>query len=205
MRRPTTQFKNLDAAQLIQFAEDIAENIATNSDIFETPTPDLATLTAAITVFRNSVTAALFNDRLAISARNEKRAELENVIYELSKYVDTIAKGNETLILSAGFTPSKEPVFDTERNPKANHLRVEPDGLGTLRVQAKVTPWKKARYYQFEYRKKGVDTAWERILSTKAVLEIDNLEAFQEYEFRVTYLGRDTVPNYSDVISTFAL
>ncbi len=205
MKKPTTPFKDLDAAQLIQFAEDIAEHIATNSGIFETPTPSLATLTTATTVFRNSVTAALFNDRLAISTRNEKRAELENVIYELGKYVDTIAKGNGTIILSAGFAPSKDPVFDTERNPKAAYLRVEPEGLGTLRVQAKAAPWKKARYYQFEHRKKGVDTEWKSILSTKSVVEIGNLEAFQEYEFRVTYLGRDTVPNYSDVISTFAL
>lgn len=205
MRKPTTDFKNLDSAQLIQFAEEIVKKMEENNALFATPVPPLTDVSAMILDFRKAVAEAAFGDRQLIAFRKEKRAELEFMVTEVSKYVDTTARGNETIILSAGFTPSKAPDFSLGDNPKAENLRVEPVGLGTYRVVAKVAPWSKARYYQFEYRKKGVETDWEKILSTKSTLEINNLESFHEYEFRATYLGKNTTPNYSDVISTFAL
>ncbi|WP_262249011.1 hypothetical protein [Parapedobacter soli] len=77
-----------------------------------------------------------------------------SVISDLAKYVEIIARGNQTIILSAGFRPTKDPSPDTGVNPKAENFTVEPRGLGTLQVTAKVAPWEKVRYYQFEYRKK---------------------------------------------------
>lgn len=205
MRRPTTDFKNLDSAQLIQYGEEIVKKMEEHDTVFATPVPALIVVSTAISDFRKAVAEAAFNDRLAIAVRKEKRTDLEYVITELSKYVDTMARGNETIIMSAGFVPSKVAVFSNDPNPKAVNLRAEPNGLGTMGVLARVEPWKKARYYQFEFRKKEAQAEWEKILSTKSVLQINNLEPFQEYEFRVTYLSNDTVPNYSDVISTFAL
>lgn len=205
MKKPTTNFKSLDAAQLLQFAEEIYNKMEQNSTIFTTPTPDLTTLVDATTAFRDAVTEAAFKDRRAISFRNEKRRELETVISDLSKYVEIIARGNQTVILTAGFLPTKDPSSEDGLNPKAGGLEVEPRGLGTLRVTAKVAPWKKARYYQFEYRKKEAGADWNRVLSSTSALDIQNLEAFQEYEFRVSYLGRNTTPNYSDIVSTYAL
>jgi len=205
MKKPTLNFKNLDAAQLLQFAEEIHDKMEANSDLFATPSPDLATLAAATAAYRDAVTEAAFNDRRAISFRNDKRAELETVIADLAKYVDITARGNATVILSAGFRPTKDPSPDNGVNPKAAQLAVEPGGLGTLRVTASVAPWQKARYYQFEYRKKEAGAEWNQVLSPTATLDIENLEAFQEYEFRASYLGKSTTPNYSDVVSTFAL
>ena len=52
---------------------------------------------------------------------------------------------------------------------------------------------------------KEAGAEWNTVLSPTATLDIENLEAFQEYEFRASYLGKSTTPNYSDVVSTFAL
>lgn len=205
MIKPTTGFRNLNSAQLIQFGEEIVKKMEENNSIFTTPVPPLVELNASLVVFRNAAAEAAFHDRQAISACREKRAELEYVIMELSKYVDTIARGNETTVLSAGFVPSKARNYGVETNPKALNLRVKPAGLGTSRIVAKLAPWKKARYYQFEFRMKGMDMEWEKVLSTRSVLEINGLEPFCEYEFRATYLGRDTTPNYSEVMCTYAL
>jgi len=205
MKKPTMNFKNLDVAQLLQFAEEIHDKMTLNGDIFATPTPDLATLAAATTDYRDAATEAAFNDRRAISFRNDKRKELETVISDLSKYVEMTARGNQTIILSAGFLPTKDPSPDNGVNPKVERLAVQPQGLGSLTVAAKVTPWEKARYYQFEYRKKEAGAEWNQMLSPTATLDIENLEAFQEYEFRASYLGKSTTPVYSDVVSTFAL
>lgn len=204
-RRPITDFKNLNPAQLIQYAEEIVKKMEAHDVLFVTPIPSLPMVRGVTNDFRIAVADAAFNDRQAISIRNDKRKALEFMIKDLSKYVDSIARGNLTTILRAGFMPSKEPDFSITPNPKAHNVRLEPVGLGTMCIIVKVEPWKKVRYYQFEYRKKGSEADWKRILSTKAVIEVYNLEAFQEYEFRVTYLGRDTEPNYSDIVSTYAL
>jgi len=205
MKKPTMNFKNLDAAQLLQFAEEIHNKMTDNSDIFATPSPELATLATATAAYRDAVTEAAFNDRRAISFRNEKRGELETVISDLAKYVEITARGNQTVILSAGFLPTKDPSPDSGVNPKVERLAVQPHGLGSLKVAAKVAPWEKARYYQFEYRKKEAGAESNAVLSPTSTLDIENLEAFQEYEFRASYLGKSTTPNYSDVVSTFAL
>src|SRR5690606_30001802 len=108
MKKPTLNFKNLDAAQLLQFAAEIHNKMTENSDIFASPTPDLATLSAATTAYGDAVTEAAFGDRRAISFRNDKREELKTIISDLAKYVDITARGNQTIILSAGFRPTKE-------------------------------------------------------------------------------------------------
>src|SRR5690606_33721577 len=120
MKKPTMNFRNLDAAQLLQFAEEIHNKMTENSDIFAAPNPDLDTLAAATVGYRDAVTEAAFNDRRAISFRNEKRGELETVISDLGKYVEITARGNQTIILSAGFLPTKDPSADNGTNPKAD-------------------------------------------------------------------------------------
>ena len=205
MKKPTTHFRDLDAAQLLQFAEEIYSKMAAHSDIFPAPAPGLSTLAAATLVFRDAAAEAAFKDRRAIAVRNDKRKELEMIISDLAKYVDIMARGNETIILSAGFLPTKDRTPASSVNPKAERVEAEPRGLGTSQVRVKVAPWEKARYYQFEYRKKGSGAMWHRLLNNRSVVYIGNLEPFQEYEFRVTYLGKGTTPNYSDVVATYAL
>ena len=157
-----------------------------NNEVFTTPVPSLVALNAALVDFSDAAAKAAFHDRQAISVRREKRVELEYVIIELSKYVDTIAKGDEKTIFSAGFVPSKIRNDTVQTNPKPLNLRVKPAGLGASRIIAKLAPWKKSRYYQFEYRIKGVDMEWEKVLSTGSLLEINGLEPFREYGFRAT-------------------
>jgi len=205
MKKPTMNFRKLDAAQLLQFAEEIHNKMMENSDIFATPSPDLETLVTTTDEYRDAVTEAAFGDRRAISFRNEKRGELETVISDLAKYVEMIARGNQTIILSAGFLPTKDPSLDNGTNPKADKVAVSSNGLGTQQVRVKVAPWTKARYYQFEYRKKEAGSEWNQVLSTTSALDIEHLESFQEYEFRVSYLGKSATPNYSDIVSTYAL
>src|SRR5690606_29318530 len=120
------------------------------------------------TAYRDAVTEAAFNDRRAISFRNDKRGELEIVISDLAKYVEITARGNQTVILSAGFLPTKDPSPDNGVNPKAERLAVQAHALGSLKIVAKVAHWKKARYLQFEYRKKEVGAEWNTVLSSTA-------------------------------------
>lgn len=205
MKKPTLGFSNQNLAELRKFAEQIFDKMTAATATFAAPTPTLETLRETIQIFSESISEAAFNDRRAIVYRNKKRDELRNIIYELSKYVDSIAKGDEEIILLAGFIPSQNSTPDTSITPKASNLTAEPLGLGTSKVALKVTPWTKVKFYQFEYRRKGETGSWISALSSKSSHIFADLDAFEAYEFRATYLGKDATPNYSDIITTYAL
>lgn len=204
MRKPKLGFSNLNPAELRKYAEQIYDMMSTASALFPSPTPSLESLREAIQAFSESVSEAAFNDRRAIVTRDLRREKLQRIMYGLSQYVDSIASGDERIILSAGFIPTQEPSGPL-KSPKPTDLRATPTGIGTNSISLRVKPWKSARMYQFEYRQKGSTDRWFTRVSTKSTLLIENLEAFQAYEFRVTYLSPDPTLNYSDVISTYAL
>lgn len=205
MKRPTLHFQNLTAAQLMQYAEQILIKMGQEEDLFATPQPTLSDVEDSLAVFRMSAAEAAYNDRRAILMRNTQRRELEGLLYELSKYVDTVAGGDESLVLASGFIPTRARKSTGGRIPKALNLRVEPEGLGTGSVELRVDRWEYARMYSFEYRKKGSDELWQQLLSSRSTAVLEGLTAFEEYEFRATYLGVDPKPNYSDVVTNYAL
>lgn len=205
MKRPTLHFQNLNAAQLMQYAEQILIKMGQEGDLFATPQPALSDVEDSLAVFRMSAAEAAFNDRRAILLRNTQRRELEGLLYELSKYVDTVAAGDESLVLASGFVPTRSRKSTGGRIPKAANLRVEPEGLGTGNVAVRVDRWEYARMYCFEYRQKGSQEPWQQLLSTRSNAVVEGLTPFEEYEFRATYLGVDPKPNYSDVLSSYAL
>ncbi len=205
MKKPTLQFQKFNAAQLLQYAEQILGKMTQNADLFESPTPPLADLEAAIGALRDATTEAAFRDRRAIVLRDQRQVALKGLLYELSKYVDSVAAGDEAVVLAAGFIPSKPTGNRAGRPPQPGNLRAINDYVGSSRIQLRVDRWAGARLYQFEYRKKGADQPWQQLLSSKANCVLENLDMFEEYEFRVAYRGVDPTLVYSDVVSSYAV
>src|SRR5690606_13317651 len=71
-------------------------------------------------------------------------------------------------------------------------------------IRLRVNSWRPARLYQYEYRKKGTEQ-WSSVMHTKSSLEMRNLDMLEEYEFRVSYIGRDVRLNYSDLITAWVI
>ena len=205
MKKPTLQFQKLNAAQLLQYAEQILGKMRQHADVFESPSPSLEDVEAAVVAFRDATTEAAFRDRRAIVLREQRQADLKALIYELSKYVDTVAKGDEAVVLAAGFIPSKPSSNRTGRAPQPGNLRAINDYVGSARIQLRVDRWEGSRLYQFEHRKKGTDQPWQPVLSSKATCILENLDVFEEYEFRVAYRGVDPTLVYSDVVSSYVV
>lgn len=205
MSKPKLRFYELNAAELTQFAEQVLGKMGQATDLFDSPQPSLAELEGALTAFREATTEAAFGDRRAIVLRNQRKAELEGVIYELSKYVDTVAAGDEAVVLAAGFIPQRTSTARLGRAPKPSGLRAQPDYVGSARIEIRVDRWAGARMYQFEYRKKGFDEEWNQVLSSKSTCLLEGLDVFEEYEFRVSYRGVDPAVVYSDVVSSYVI
>jgi len=205
MSQLTINEKDQTDVQLMQTAEQIATKMANEATLFPTPVPALSVLNAALVAFRNSATEAAYRDTRAIMIRKQKREELVHVIKELGKYVDTIANNDDTIVLAAGYNIRKTSSSYGGFVPKAQRLIAEPSHLGSGRISLKTAAWTGARMYEYQYRLKGSDAAWSSQLSSKSTCVIEGLETFKEYEFRVTYIGINPAPNYSDVTSSFVL
>jgi len=205
MSHVTFNAGNLKDVELMQMAEQILTKMNQEAALFPTPTPDLHILDASLDAFRHAATEASHRDGRAILIRRYKRDELVYLIKELSKYVDTISRGDITVILAAGFTGRKSRNSYNSFVHQAQRPIATPAEIGSGRVKVKTERWVGARMYEFQFRLKEGDGAWHKQLCSKSTCIIEGLQSFKEYEFRVTYIGIDPRPNYSDVTSSFVL
>lgn len=193
-------FTSKDAMGLLRYAEHIFLKMTENADLFIDPVPDLATLESRIAEYRDAYAEATFRDKRAVVLKGQRGSNLQEVVYRLSHYVDAIAEGDEAIILAAGYRPTRNSTNRIGRTPKAENLRAEHVQVGTGVIQLRVNPWKPARLYRYEYHQKGTES-WTGILHSKSMLELNDLDMLKAYEFRVSYIGRDTTLNFSDSVT----
>src|SRR5690606_22444176 len=108
--------------------------------------------------FKRAMADATYRDRRAVIIRNGKRKELQEGIRLLALYVQAIAKGDRSIILASGFSPSK-PQRSSNDIPLPELFEAIPQ-IGTGIIKLRVKAWRLARVYQFEYRKKGEGEPW---------------------------------------------
>jgi len=197
-------YSSKDATELLRYAENIFKEMTKNAALFPDPVPTLAVFEQRLNDYRSAFAEAGYRDVRAVVIKGQKGRDLQEAIYRLSHYVDAIARGDESVILAAGYRPSQSNQNRVGRTPKAKGVRVEYVQVGSGVIRIKVQPWEPARLYQYDYRKKN-ELQWTSMLNPTATLQLDGLEHLQEYEFRVSYLGKDVTPNFSDVISAFVV
>ena len=83
----------------------------TNNPLFPTPDASMIDAQKAVDALDKAIMAAADGGHLAISAMNDAIAATDAVFRILAAYVERIALGDETSILSSGFHFSKQPVF----------------------------------------------------------------------------------------------
>ena len=95
---------------LITYADNVVTRMTGNAS-FPSPTPALATVSAAISDLQNAETATLARTKGAAAIRNAKRATLVRLLQQLRMYVQSIVDGNEdtaaAVIQSSGFELKK--------------------------------------------------------------------------------------------------
>jgi|GEM_PF-346052 len=197
-------FKCKDATELLRYAEHILLKMTENADLFPNPTPDLTELETRLTTYRDAYAEATFRDKRAVILKKQRGSELQAVIYRLSHYVDAVASGDPATILAAGYKVGQSPNNRNGRTPKVENLRVEYVQVGSGILKLKVPAWRPARLYRYEYRMVGTEV-WESKLDSKSMIELAGLNMLQEYEFRASYIGRDTIPNFSEVITALVV
>ena len=148
-------FKPYADSELSIYAQSIMTAMTGNPS-FPTPTPPLTDVSTAIDAFNDAMNNAATGDRAAVELKNQKRDELEDLLFRLGTYVQLISAGNTAMMLDSGFKISKDP---TPIGPltKPTGLRAIPLGKGEMKLT--IDKLYGAYTYQYEYKEASA-TDW---------------------------------------------
>lgn len=102
-------FAQYSASKKLIFLRNILLRL-TNNPFFTTPDIPLADAKIALDLFEAAILAAQDGSHTAISAMHDNDKKVTLLFTNEAHYVDRIANGDETKILSSGFNISKQPV-----------------------------------------------------------------------------------------------
>ena len=101
-------FVTYPVVEKVAFYRNIAIQL-TDTSLFANLPSALSTIKSVIDDFESALLAAKDGAHSAIAIRNDKEVVADELFRNLAAYVNTVASGNETLIIQSGFHASKQP------------------------------------------------------------------------------------------------
>jgi len=189
-------FARLSTGELIEFSRSSMAKMNSNPHFLapEVPFPEMATSTDQLeTDYKISRKGG---GKVATATTNASRIALETLLRRQSDYVNKVADGDESIILSSGFEPTKVPV------PAIRPLfKVTNNGIpGQVKLTCKAVQGATAYVWQMF---KGSVPADEKLwifagVSVQVKFVVENLDSISNYWFRVAPVIRSGVLNWSD-------
>ena len=155
-------FATFSVSEKIMFFRNIMLKL-TGNPIYLDPDPTLAELKLSVDELELAMLAAQDGGHIAILALHDHNKASTLLFRHLTHYVDKLAKGDETKILSSGFSPTKQPITIE----KAVLTVANGKNSGTVHLYAKA--YLKAGAYKWEKSIKEnplLDSDWEPITIT---------------------------------------
>jgi len=175
-------FIQLSVAAKIAFYRNVITKL-TGSVIFSTPDVSLTEAKAAVDALDAAYLASKDGSHTAVSAMHDAEDKVDKLFRTLAAYVDRIADGNETEILSAGFHVSKQS--GSIQKPELSAQ--DGDNSGNVWLVARAV--EKSGAYIWQYAKDAIpETETEWIIaghSTQSYFQVTGLDVACKYYFRV--------------------
>ena len=168
---------------------------------FRFPTPDVSMLeaSAAVDALENAIIAASDGGRTSISQMHDQEKLTDTVFRNLAAYVDRIAAGDESTILSSGFHETKQPTY----TPKAIISIYNGTHSGSVIIKGKANP--RAGAYHLQMCKGAIPLTEEGWIlcgvSTSANFELSGLDVMCIYYFRIAAITPEGLTDYSEPVS----
>jgi hypothetical protein len=172
---------------------------------FTTPNPLLTDITDASDAAELAFNNAQNGGDSERAILEEKELKLDIILSAFASYVDSIAKGSETVILSSGFRASKDPEPGGEPAQIVD-LRAEmTKKKGEIKTRFKRVS--KAAAYLLEISDTPEDAGFKlKAIVTATRYMVTGLESLRSYWFRVRAVGRGGLLGpYSDPAEGIAL
>ncbi len=200
--RVSRGFARLKNDQLIPFAGSVIE-LMTGNPVFPTPLVPLADLGAALETFNEAVEASLNGGKREIAARDQARANLLTLLRQQAAYVEGVAAGDLTKLLSSGFqavTPHNAQI----PLPKPAIQRIENPSSATLALRVGAIPTARAYEVRMSYGADGWQTVG--IFTQARKIVVGNLTPGTTYAFQVRAIGGTTgSSDWSDSVSHMSM
>lgn len=198
--RIKTTFKQSSDAELSKLAHRISESLKSNPN-FPDPVPSQADLERVVREYQLAISVAGRKDRTLISAKNDKKAELQAMLSQLAVYIESASQGDRTRLLSSGFDITRDKNEPLALAPISQLIvDIGPPGQATTRVK-KVNG---ARSYVHQYTPDPItsDSVWVSETHTERQHTFSNLKSVNKYWFRVIAVGRGKQNVYSPAVSS---
>ena len=196
--KPVFDFAQYAIAEKISFFRHV------NSQLYGNPLypkPDIpeAEATAVVDALEAAMQAAKEGGPAAISALHGAAERADTLYRNLAHYVERIAAGDETSILSSGFHISKQPVI----TPKPELAAHDGEHSGDVKLVGKAK--ERAAAYHWQMSKEsddGTDGVWVDIgTSTRATFVVSGLQIMKRYKFRYAVITPDGTSDYCESVS----
>ena len=188
-----TSFTKLPIVNKASFCRNVVIKM-TDNVYFSMPDVSLAEASAALDAFEAAILAAKDGAHTAISIRNDCEKVVNAKFILLAKYVDRIADGDETTILSSGFNESHQPSTPTKEELTVN----DGDFPGSIFTKSLLIDNNAS--YRWEIRLLGT-IEWVVYVSIQSSFVISGLIIGSTYEVRVAIVTKDGQQPYSQVIT----
>lgn len=202
IQKLTLNFSRLTDAAFENKAKHILASMTANPN-FTDPIPTLAELQTAITNYSNAMVAAAELGKNNVATKNKYRTELELLLYQLGMYVMFIANGDVTILISSGYTLSKEPEPQHLDNPG---MVVLENGITSGQLVSTVSRPRGSRGFVHEIcdEQPTPATVWTSTPGSRSSFVFNRLVPGKQYWVRVAATGSGGQIAYSTVSSQFA-
>jgi len=186
--RIKTTYKHSGDAKLNMLTLRILESLKDNP-YFPNPTPARSELEKAFQEFQLAASVAGRFDRTRVSAKNDKKVILLQLLSDLVAYVEATSLGDKTMLLSSGFDITGIKSDTTTLQP-IKTLTVETNAAG--QAITRVNRVSGARSYVHQYTSDPItsDSVWVSETSTERQHTFNNLPSVTKCWFRVIAVGR---------------
>lgn len=187
-------FVRFPTKEKVTFYRSVIANLTKNQTF---PNPDVSLTDAknAVDALENAILAKIDGSRIALSAMHDTEIIADGLFRILAAYVERIALGDETSILSSGFHGSKQPALAQ----KATLSATDGSRSGTVKLIAKAVD--KSGSYIWQYAQDTVPettNGWTVAgICTRSTFEISDLNVASKYYFRVAAVTPDGSQDFS--------
>ena len=173
----------------------------TGNPSFTTPIPALASITTAVNNLETAYNSALAGGKVLTAIMHDKEVVLDNLLVQLSHYVEAAANGSETIILGAGMEVRAQAGgrrttgFAVQKGGMAGELK-----LSTTHVKNNAYVWEMV-LDPLPDETTAVDPThtWTQMgITTKSSFIKGSLEIGKKFWFRVANIGKDGQSAWSD-------
>ena len=198
-----TNYKGYTDNELIDTSR-IGHSSLKASTYFIFPEGQLNAFNTCITTFADAKVKAGNGGKIEIYAKNVARINLENELTDITRMVNQQAKGDLTVLKSAGFPLYKEPESYPEF-PAPSIIKLK-SGIAHGEIVVEVPAVKRTRMYFIYHAPVPVPEEikdWNSILSTKHKARITGLTPGTQQAVRAGYIGTNGKINLSEIFTIY--